>query len=364
MISVIKILLLSGFKRIAKALLRFVIFAFSTLFPTSYETYKVKKGYKIREILRKKYGRDAIIFLMRGASGDAFLICEFLPYYLKEHKIDRYVLTGNTTGLEQIANLFHIENVSRLSRWQTSCLQSFYKFNNCAEREIIDLFLWQHTMYFNRCRIRMHERFTFMDTYQWYVFGFSEKKEPLLPEFCQFTEQDKEKWNKYGIIENKTIIIAPNAYSITKLPCAFWEKIDSELHSIGWETFYLINPQKEFPPFKKAKTIWFSYFESVGLLNYAGGFLSLRNGLCDIVSSSKCRMVILYPSRLSVKNYNEHRSDMCFCGLKAMGLNDNVTEIETPLLRNTDISLNSMSRNISDLEMKLLEQKIIKSFII
>lgn len=68
---------------------------------------------------------------------------------------------------------------------------------------------------------------------------------------------------------------------------------------------------------------------SVPYLEYAGGFIGMRSGLCDVISSAACRKLLLYPKEdLTTIDYDRHRADKEFGGLQAMGLTDQVIELE------------------------------------
>lgn len=319
---------------IINIIIRMIIYTFVKCMPIVFESYKVHRGYELKKRVKEKYGKNVFLFFLRGATGDVYLTNCLVQEYIKEHGISEYVFIGDGKSLEEISELFGTINVVQFSRWNASCFQSYYKFWGHMVGDVLDTFLWQHTMYFNRCRVRMLEEFNFMDTYQWYVFGFPDRKAIRLPQFAKVTPELINKWSQMGIVGGKTVIISNKAYSVTGLSGKIWKKICHELNGKGWETLFCVNPRNELPPFCNAKTVWFTYKESAALLEYAGAFLSIRNGLCDIISSAKCKKTILYPYELKSVNYSEHRSDLKFCGLVAMGLNSEAVEIETKLLSN------------------------------
>ena len=357
----IRLLVKKRLRKTAKWVLRLSIAAVSTLFPVEYESCKVRSGYRTYRTIKERYGENCHLFFFRGATGDVFLANSLIPAFTQAKRIQNYVFLGDGKGLKPISKLFGETNIVPLSRWAASCFQSFYKLVGQAQEDITDLFLWQHTMYFNRCRTRMLERFHFMDTYQWYVFGFDCRREAVFPSYSEPNAENQEKWRTMGIDPGRTVIISPNAYSVTGLPGDVWKQIDQALRAMGWKTRYCTNPKNEEAPFKGAQTIWFSFADSVPLLEYAGAFLSVRNGLCDIVSSAGCRMVILYPCALKKTNYSEHRSDAAFCGLRAMGLNENAVEISTPLIRNMEIQSDAYNYGHTREDVDQLIREIKKS---
>ena len=322
--------------------------------PVWWESWFVQRGYRCWQEICSRYGEDVHIFFLRGATGDVYLTNLLLPAYLAQHRIARYVLVGDAKGLKVVSDLFGQKHIEPISRWKASALQCFYKLCGPEVTHMTDLFMWQHTLYFNRCRIRMEERFNFMDTYQYYVFGFREAQPLCLPHFCESTEKMRREWEAQGIVPGKTVVIAPYAYSVTPLPDEIWQKIADGLNALGYRVIFCVEPGKEKNPAPNYPSIFFPYAQSVPLLEYAGAFLGLRSGLCDIVSSAQCKLVILYPPPLEKKNYWEHRSDAAFCGLREMGLSNREEAITTPLLQNMEMK-SDICNNGEGLRCALIE---------
>lgn len=283
------------------------------------------------DIIKKvcRYGKAGkTIFLMRGATGDAYYALCLLPAYLKKHKIRDYVIVGDSKNLVKIAKLFH-EKVIPINKVMAGGLQNLFKIMG-QELKIVDLFLWQYSMNYNRCRVRMLPQFNFMDTYQYYVFGFDSWQPLKIPLFAKTTEMEV-RWRNWGVIPGKTIIISPQASSVIGLSEHFWIEVHNVLASLGFTVLFNLPENKWFKK-TKIKKVMFNYGEGVSLLSYAGFFIGVRSGLCDIVSSTFGKMIILYPKRMQKLNYSVHRSDIDFCGLSVMGVNKNAAEISTSLL--------------------------------
>lgn len=299
------------------------------------EIINVRKGYKIYKDIIKRFGQDTLIVICRGATGDVYINGLFLKEYMKFKRIRNYVLVGDAKGLKRILELFEVDNKSYpLSFVEVEQLQKLMMV--CNPDNLIDIFPWQHTLYVNRCRIRMTDRFNFMDTYIYYVYeGKVTREKWMLPKFQDIDENAKGQYAKAGIERDKTVIIAPFAYSINNLPVWFWDKIANELIELGYKVFANINPTIEINPFENMKSLYCTFQESVPLLEYAGYFIGLRSGFCDIISSAKCKKIILYPMPPNKPNYSVHRSDLSFSGLERMGLcTENIIEIESAVIKN------------------------------
>lgn len=210
------------------------------------------------------------------------------------------------------------------------CWESGYMLLGEEYLRLKVLFLWTYSLYINRCRVRMIEKFNFMDTYRWYVLGL---KGELHFEMPHFKEIESHEIEKLGLIKNKTVIIAPEANSVTQLSIAFWNEIIDQLKELGFRVLVNCNNIQEY----HTETLFFKYSKGVPILEYAGCFVGIRSGLCDILSTAQCRKIIIYPKKAVNVNYNEHRSEIEFCGLRVMGLvgeDNNLIEVETPLVRN------------------------------
>jgi hypothetical protein len=178
----------------------------------------------------------------------------------------------------------------------------------------------------------MESRFTFMDTFRWFVFDFGMEM-PYEPPFFSDFDYVRELFTQKALPKGRTVIIAPYANSAKMLPPWFWEKLTRSLSQMGYKVCVNINSKTEINPFTDIEEISFSYKESVAVLEYAGFFIALRSGLCDIVSSAKCKKIILYPEPAAVFDYLTHRCDMEFSSLRRMGLSDDAIEIESPLIQ-------------------------------
>lgn len=326
---------------------------------------QVQKGFKVYKNLLQKYGNDTHIFICRGATGDAYINGLFLPEYVKKKEIRKYVLAGDAKGLAKIAPLFDICDIAPLSFDEAEQVQKLYMLSIVSN--ITDLFMWQHTLYFNRSRIRMTEKFNFMDTYQYFTYNNLVSKDKWkLPEFKRLDEELEKRLIDQGMMKGRTVIIAPYAYSVKNLPVWFWDKVTEILINKGYEVFANINSETEVCPFKNMKSIFFTFSESVTILQYAGCFLGLRSGFCDIISSAECKKIILYPCKPQKVDYSVHRSDLEFSGLEIMGLTEgDVYEIASPLIKDitnkTGIpySVSELSDMYNDLINKIVENIVI-----
>ena len=282
--------------------------------------------------LRNAAGSRTLLFL-RGPTGDAYLLLSYLPEYLSQSGIRDAVLTGDAKNLSAIAGLYGREALP-VSEWQASCIQRLYLLMGGEALGMEHLLPWGiRGENLNLSRMRTDERLTFMDSIRRSALGLPEDAKPRFPAPAETTRALEEKWKAAGIVPGRTVILSPAAYSLKPLPDRFWKRICDGLESRGWNAVFCCDPKKETVPVEGVRNCFFPYREGSALLRYAGAFLGVRSGLCDVVSGAQCRMAVLHPARPKEADRTRHRSDRAFCGLTEMGLREETGEFETTLLQ-------------------------------
>lgn len=297
--------------------------------------WKVRRGERIYYSLKKKYGFDVHIFIARGGTGDSYLNGLFLDSYAKKKKIENYVVAGDARGLLPVLALFGINNVKILSTKEVEELQQYYMF--FYVEDITHLFPWKHTLYLNRCRAKMRSPFTFIETYIYYTYcNMVSLEDAAKPVFARLSNEIIERCKKKGIEKQKTVIAAPFANTVNYLPIWFWNRVFSGLRERGYKVLVNIDETRDINPFMDTESIFFDYKELEAVLKYAGFFLALRSGLCEITSSVDCSQVILYPERQEPLNLDIHRVDVEFSGLKELSRNRKLVEISSKAILGKD----------------------------
>lgn len=323
-----------------------------------YETVQVIGGYYIYN--RKRFYKNTTIFL-RGATGDIYLQFLLLKSYIRDNNLKNYVLIGDSGNAIAIARLFGYPRVSYMSPRAVSCLEKYYLFMGGNNQKIVIPFCWSDNYFFNTCCVRMTNKFSFMENYYYFSFVLNPTYQFQLPQFDDVDEKLTFYWQQLGIIKGKTVIISPDANSVTGLPIWFWNSIIQELRTMGYAVFMNCN----YPTYYRAPNLFPSYSTCVPLLEYAGYFIGIRSGFCDIVSSAKCKKVIIYPEIGEKIDYVHHRSDYAYSSLRVMRLceRSDLYEIITPLIQNiTDEKSNIEGVNSYVASFEILRTQIISKF--
>lgn len=287
----------------------------------------IKAGVKLLQSFEEKYGEDVFIFLLHGPIGDNFLFYSFLPYYVQREDIKNPLCIGTELS-GRIHRLFGLYNFEEVTKEQIFSLEYLYMFLGNGNHKFKILQIWEFDFHFNRCWIRFRPGFTFMDTFRKYVYALEDKTLPCLPAFAECGQQVKEHFGRLGLHPGLTVIIAPFAYSIVaQPPKIFWQVLVSRLREAGYDVAVNARTEYETNFLPDVPVMSYELSDSLAYLEYAGAFVSMRSGFCDVTSKAKCHKVILYPEYEGI-DYERHRSDIHFGGLKNMGLCDDAWELE------------------------------------
>lgn len=124
------------------------------------------------------------------------------------------------------------------------------------------------------------------------MLGLSQKTKPSKPQICsKDIKTAREIFKRNNFVRGKTVIIAPEASSISEMPHDFWQKVVDECQKKQLKV--IVNGNKY--TLKGATNLKFSLKEAIPILELAGYFVSIRSGLCDLVASANCRKFIIYP---------------------------------------------------------------------
>lgn len=250
----------------------------------------VREGMKCYQNLRSEYGKDVTILVAPKASGDVFLACAFLPAWCRSYGIKNYVLIGSNSNITGIAELYALQEKAKLiSEKERESLLAVYMFMG-EQLDIKPLSGWELRIR-NSYVANPQSPFLFKEAFKYETYQLAKDVEPEYPKRIRRVIGDQFRDMKKG----KTVIIAPYAYSspTPMIGKRVWEEMADILRQKGYEV-YTIGYGKEESPIQGTLRIQFSYMEACDVLEYAGGFIAARSGLCDIVHMAKCRQLVIY----------------------------------------------------------------------
>ncbi len=285
---------------------------------------KAYRGKRYRERLRKKYGDIPVFLCPYTGSGDIYLIGTFWDEYIRRNHIEDYVFVVITGACKKVASLFDIKNVELVKKKEyAQYLIDYYLYD--PEKGKIKLL--------NDCWAQVHTNQTewfrgykglyFTELFRRFVFDLPDDVRPRHPAYKDESECVRELFNKYGLPPGKTIIISPYSNTLSDLPEWFWEGLVEKLSRKGYCVGTNSGGKTE-PAIAGSKEIFFPLDIAPQFIERAGGFIGVRSGLCDVISGTSARKVILYDAR----NRFYMGSAYEYFSLRRMGLCEDVEEIE------------------------------------
>jgi len=276
---------------------------------------RVVQGYGIYRKLKNKHREAEMVFVYPyKGTGDVYMACSFLKRYLEKKEIHDFLAVVEGKGCERVVNMFGIDCVEILSAEEIQELLVAWVFLGNEKMDVKPLLHWgwrtKNTPY-----IFDNERTSFADMFRYDVFGLEDHTEMEIPSIQRQSGYAKRLFENLGLPKGKTVIMAPYTNSCeSEITLELWEKMAEGLKRRGYGV--CTNCAGDEKPVPNTKAVWFPYEEAVNVLEYAGGFLAFRSGLCEIVSPAKCKMVIFYENGPRSTSYDHF-------GLKKMGLNQN-----------------------------------------
>ena len=248
----------------------------------SEKSKRVQGGIRILEEIRCKYTSEYMVICPYDALGDVYYAHAFLKSYCRRHNIVKYVVCVIFGAYRSVSELFGTVNIVELNKEQMDELVQaviFTKEKDCIIAHHDCPYSFDMIRYINS------EFLNFLDFYRYGVFGLEVGDLPEIPQF-------KETTLKNLLIENRTVILSPYAKSIVGIPESYWESVVEEFKEKGFAVF--TNVVGSEIPIKGTEGLKIQLSEIIATVEYAGIFVGIRSGLCDILSTAMCRKIVIY----------------------------------------------------------------------
>lgn len=247
---------------------------------------RVQRGMSMLEKLKNKYQYCFRFLCPFSALGDVFYAMSYLPYFLEKRNIKKYVVCVVGKGCYDVVKMFGHKSVENLAQ------------NNMDE--IIQAELYTND---NQSFILHHDRpyvinlnkalYTKMIPLEVMcrsgIYGLPQDTIPCKPTHLQvYPKLDELK-------KGKSLIVSPYAKSVTNIPMSYWECVIAEYKQKGYDIFTsAVGTEKTL---QGTKRIEVPLAEMQSVVEYAGAFIGLRSGLCDVIKYANCNKTALYPDR-------------------------------------------------------------------
>ena len=279
----------------------------------------VSEGVALYESIKSQYTNDSFMFLCPyPGTGDIYMACSYFRRYCVQNGINNYMFLVIGENCKRAAELFQIKNIEVVSELEKTKLLQAWEFLGNKKMQLKPLLFWgwrtKRYLYADQ-----YPNITFREMFLYDVFGLDQTAARMLPIMDKDEEYAEKLFKRKKLRRGKTVILSPYAGSfISEMGREEWERIAKGLTERGYDVCTNCSGELE-SPIKGTLPIYFPYYEAVSVLEYAGGFIALRSGFCDIVSSAKCKIVIIYENGFNASKYD-------FFSLGKMGINDSVDE--------------------------------------
>lgn len=270
----------------------------------------ILEGKRVYEEIRARYPKETIFVRPWQGTGDIYLLGAYMDEMLGNNHTDKYVLTVTTASIKKTIELFGV-NAILCGQKDAFKMLRFGRLMGLGELGMVSLN--DNLDQRNLVRIRGYKGLDSHTLFQKLVFRCGSRA----TEFHFYQESADGIFERHGLPKGRTVLLSPYAVTIDDLPMERWERLADKLMQKGLAVCTNVGSDRE-APVKGTQGIFIPYRQIVDFTGKAGGFVGLRNGLCDIISSSHARLAAIYPKNKPRKDSFYYR---CY-SLRKMGLRD------------------------------------------
>ena len=225
-----------------------------------------------------------LVVCPNNALGDVYWAMAFLPTYCDKHEISDVTVIVVGDSCRQVATMFGIEKIITLSETEMDeFVQAiiFTREGNC-------IIAHHDKPYTDNIIKYLDSHFlSFIDYYRCAVYGLSKDTQPSAPNHLTAFE------NKKRISKGKSIILSPHGKSVVELSNLFWETLAVEYAEQGYAVYTSTIDDES--PVSGTESLFIPISQMIHAVEYAGAFIGIRNGLCDVLYTANCRKNVVFP---------------------------------------------------------------------
>ena len=281
------------------------------------------QGAEIYESILSKYGgtknhNEILVYNYTGL-GDAYVIAMLFELYKKRNNNTNFILTTMSKACRDVFRMFEIQNIELVTVDESNALEKLALL--CGANLYIKN-LMQSPEYNPYILRRFHGiRFNMFDMYQYYIFNLN-NIDGLRRDFPSLRNSKggialcEEK----GVEKGKSVIISPYAKSLVGFDKNIWKAIAASLIKSGLKVF--TNCAENEKEIEGTTKISFPLTEAYCVIDYAGYFVGIRSGFCDVISETGAKKILIYPDYNQFNGLGTYE----FCSFERMGFGKNYVE--------------------------------------
>jgi len=271
--------------------------------------------------LTKKYPRKPAVFIAPyTGTGDIYLIGLFFEEFLRRNNIGDYVFVVVSGACKKVAESSGIKNVIAVKPHLSDSIIGWWHFLRSDQ----PLFVLNDGWMGNPLQwIRGYRGLDFEKMFRYFVFGFGNEVPHERPRYKDYSKEIDSIFMRHGLKKGRTVVLSPHSNTLFDLPEDVWKAIVDYCRQHGYTVCTNCAGKSE-KPIKGTEAVFFPLTQAIGFMNFAGYFIGVRSGLCDIISSSSCKKIVLYER----DGFFYKCSPFDYFSLRKMGLCDDILELE------------------------------------
>lgn len=243
-----------------------------------------KRGERLLERLRGESRCEFLVVCPFQAVGDVYYAMKYLRAFQRKEKIVSISVVVVGDSCAEVVKLFYDMPVFSLEQKEMDELVQAVLYTQ-AEKVLIV----HHDRPYSNYLIRLLRKqlVHFSSFYKMGIYGLPKDADGKIPSFrrdCTWEE----------VPRGSSVVLMPYAKSVLNLPKERWGDIAKVLQAKGYTVFSNVRGM-ETPIIGThvLRNVPLSNMQS--LMEWAGGFIAIRSGLCDILQEAECRKIVLYP---------------------------------------------------------------------
>ena len=251
---------------------------------------QVLKGYEIYSKLLEIYPKHCIMVNPVGSIGDVYLMGCYVKKFLEKKPDTIFIFSSNT--MVKLAKDIGFCKVKYCSAEEIECILLYARIMG-FDNQNIQLLHTGVLTYRIWSRLLTKLNYTWLSHYR-ELFDISPETAPLFPDISvECKERVQSFYEVNHLKKGKTVVLAPYANTIRNFPVAFWKTLTASLKASGYSVCTNVANEQE-KPIEGTIPLIMGLNEMKEALEYAGYFIGIRSGLCDIVGNCGCKKFILY----------------------------------------------------------------------
>lgn len=245
---------------------------------------RVMRGIEILKRIRRSHGNCFYLICPFSALGDVYYAMAYLPGYLEKRQIKSCVVLTVGRACADVAAMFGCSDIETLSQKDMDELVQAVLFTRANDAFIAHRDRPYPNLLMKALYVKM---IPFEILYRCGVYGLERNYKACVPRKLKpFSNQD-------SMARGRSVVLSPYAKSVAGIKTWIWEKIISYYKEKGFHIY--TNVVGEETALIGTLPLRVSLMELQSTVEWAGTFIGVRSGLCDVIKDASCRKIVLFP---------------------------------------------------------------------